>query len=202
MRLLIATRNDGKLKEYAAIYADLPVEITSLAAEGVSLQVEESGVDFKANAILKARAYARATGLMTLADDSGLEVDALGGAPGVHTARYAGENASDEDRYRLLLSNLADIPKAERTARFRCVIAIATAQGQIFCSEGVCEGMIATEPAGTGGFGYDPVFYLPEYGCTMAELPAATKNRISHRARAALAARPILQRVILQMTDT
>jgi len=202
MRLLIATRNDGKLKEYAAIYADLPVEITSLAAEGVSLQVEESGVDFKANAILKARAYARATGLMTLADDSGLEVDALGGAPGVHTARYAGENASDEDRYRLLLSNLVDVPKAERTARFRCVIAIATAQGQVFCSEGVCEGMIATEPAGTGGFGYDPVFYLPEYGCTMAELPAATKNRISHRARAALAARPILQRVILQMTDT
>ncbi len=196
MRLLVATRNEGKLREYAAIYADLPLHLTSLSDLQIDTSVEESGADFRANAILKARAYVKESGLLTLADDSGLEVDALGGAPGVHTARYAGENASDEDRYRLLLHNLAGVPREKRTARFRCVAAIATPGGEVYCTEGTCEGIIALAPAGTEGFGYDPVFYLPEHDCTMAELPADVKNRISHRAQAALAARPILLRLI------
>ena len=196
MRLLVATRNAGKLREYSSIYADL--HLTSLTDEMIETTVEETGSDFQANAILKACTYVKESGILTLADDSGLKVDALGGAPGVHTARYAGEDASDEDRYRLLLHNLAGIPKEKRTARFRCVIAIVTPEGELFCTEGTCEGLIAEEPAGTEGFGYDPIFYLPEYDCTMAQLPLGVKNQISHRAKAALAAIPTLARLVSQ----
>jgi len=196
VKLVIATRNPGKLSEYAAIYADLPLHLTSLTDEGILVFPQETGETFRQNAILKARAYLQESGLLTLADDSGLEVDALGGDPGVRTSRYAGEDASDEDRYRLLLRNLEDVPWEERTARFRCVVAIATPDGRIRCTEGACEGIIALEPSGTRGFGYDPVFYLPEHGCTMAELSADVKNRISHRAIAARAARPILEQLL------
>jgi len=198
VRLLIATRNAGKLREYAFIYADLPLHLTSLTNEIIETTAEETGSDFQTNAILKARTYVKESGMLTLADDSGLEVDALGGAPGVHTARYAGRDASDEDRYRLLLHNLLGIPREKRTARFRCVIAIVTPEGETFCTEGTCEGIIAEEPAGTEGFGYDPIFYLPEYGCTMAQLPLHVKNQISHRAQAAHAAIPILARLVSQ----
>ena len=195
MRLLIATYNPGKLKEYSFIYADLHLRLTSLTNELIETTVEETGSDFQTNAILKARTYVKESGILTLADDSGLEVDALGGAPGVHTARYAGKDASDEDRYRLLLHNLVDIPRGKRSARFRCVIAIVTPEGEVFCTEGTCEGLIASEPAGTEGFGYDPIFYLPEYDCTMAQLSSDIKNQISHRAQAAQAAIPILARL-------
>ena len=198
MRLLVATRNAGKLREYSFIYTDLPLHLTSLTDEMIETTVAETGSDFQANAILKARTYVKESGILTLADDSGLEVDALGGAPGVHTARYAGEDASDEDRYRLLLHNLAGIPREKRTARFRCVVAIATLEGEVFCTEGTCEGFIADEPAGTEGFGYDPIFYLPEYDCTLAQLPSDLKNQISHRAQAAQAAIPILARLVSQ----
>lgn len=198
MKLLVATRNAGKLREYSFIYADLPLHLTSLTDEMIETSVEETGSDFQANAILKARTYVKESGILTLADDSGLEVDALGGAPGVHTARYAGEDASDEDRYRLLLHNLLGIRRQKRTARFRCVIAIITPEGETFCTEGTCEGLIADEPAGTEGFGYDPIFYLPEYDCTMAQLPLDVKNQISHRAQAAQAAIPILARLVSQ----
>jgi len=198
VRLLVATGNAGKLREYSSIYADLPLHLTSLTDEMIETTVEETGTDFQANAILKARTYVKESGMLTLADDSGLEVDALGGAPGVHTARYAGEDASDEDRYRLLLHNLAGIPHEQRTARFRCAIAIVTPEGEAFYTEGTCEGLIAEEPVGTEGFGYDPIFYLPEYGCTMAQLPSDIKNRISHRAQAAQAAIPILTRLVSQ----
>jgi XTP/dITP diphosphohydrolase len=129
---------------------------------------------------------------VTLADDSGLEVDALGGAPGLHSARYAGAGASDIDRVQQLLANLKDVPQEKRTARFRCVIAIAVPGGAVQFTEGLCEGLITFEPRGVNGFGYDPIFLFPEYGQTMAELPADLKNRISHRARAAAAARPLL----------
>jgi len=195
-KLLIATNNPGKLQEYADLLEGLPVALTSPAQEGLSLAVDESGATFAENAILKARAYAEASGLPTLADDSGLEVDALDGAPGVRSARYAGEGTSDEDRYRLLLRNLREVPAERRTARFRCVVAVAWPEGDVHTAEGRCEGVIGFEPRGTHGFGYDPVFYLPDRGQTMAELPPAVKNRISHRARAAQAVLPILRRLL------
>ena len=197
-KLLIATHNAGKLREYRQLLADLPVEITSLEAEGITEQVEERGRSFVENAVQKATAYARLSGLWTWADDSGLEVDALGGEPGVRSARYAGPDASDEDRYRLLLQRMRDVPQGQRSARFRCAVAIATPDGHVEIAEGSCEGEIALAPRGTHGFGYDPVFYLPEYGLTMAELPPEEKNKISHRARAARIARNLLSRMLDQ----
>jgi len=193
VKLLIATHNPGKVREYQELLAGLPLELTYPAQEGLDIEVAETGKSFAENARLKAAAYARASGLLTLADDSGLEVDALGGEPGIRSARYAGSGASDEDRYQLLLAKLRGVPWEERTARFRCVIAVATPEGQVRTAEGDCEGIIAFEPKGEHGFGYDPVFYFPEHGMTMAELPPETKNRISHRARAAQGAREILE---------
>lgn len=192
-RLLIATNNPGKIGEYRDLLAGLPVHLTSPADEGLNLEVAETGATFEANAVLKVWAFAKASGLLTLADDSGLEVDALGGEPGVHSARYAGPGASDQARYQLLLHNMEGIPWKRRVARFRCVIAIATPEGEVRTAEGTCEGIIALEPRGEHGFGYDPVFYMPEYGCTMAELPPEIKNHVSHRARAAARIRPLLE---------
>lgn len=194
MKLLIATRNRGKKREYARLLQGLEVELIALDDLGVTKTIKEDGASYTENALLKARGYAAATGLLTLADDSGLEVDALDGAPGVLTARYAGEGATDEQRYSLLLEQLKDVPHEHRTARFRCVIALAWPDGRVEITEGVCEGRITREPRGEHGFGYDPVFYVPEYGCTMAELPPEIKNRISHRARAAAVASEILSR--------
>jgi XTP/dITP diphosphohydrolase len=194
VRLLLATHNKGKKAEYAELLQGLDVELVTLADLGITATISEDGKTFAENARLKASGYARATGLLTLADDSGLEVSALQGAPGVYTARYGGEGLGDEGRYRLLLHELQGVPDERRTARFRCVIALAWPSGRIELTEGTCEGRIAHEPRGEHGFGYDPVFYLEEYGCTMAELPAEVKNRISHRARAAVAAREVLQR--------
>jgi XTP/dITP diphosphohydrolase len=197
-KLLVATNNPGKLREYACLLDGLPVALTTPAEQALALEVDETGRTFAENAILKARAFAEASGLLTLADDSGLEVDALKGAPGVRSARYAGEGASDEDRYRLLLRNLVDVPEGGRTARFRCIVAVATPQGVVHTAEGTCQGVIGFEPRGRHGFGYDPVFYMPERGQTMAELPPQVKNQISHRARAAQAARPILRRLLAE----
>lgn len=196
-RLLIATSNPGKTKEYREIFKELPLTVTSPQEEGISLFVEEYGRSYAENAILKARAYARASGLLTLADDSGLEVEALGGAPGIFSSRYGGK-ASDEDRYRLLLERMKDIPREKRQARFICFAALATPRGGVEIAEGSCQGVIALAPRGKHGFGYDPVFYLPEQGCTMAELEPEVKNKISHRARAALKIKEALQKRILQ----
>ena len=168
--------------------------MVDLYQEGIQGSVAETGRTFTENAIQKATAYARLSGLWTWADDSGLEVDALGGEPGIHSARYAGPDASDEDRYRLLLRRLAHVPPGQRSARFRCVVALATPEGRVETAEGRCEGEIALAPRGAHGFGYDPIFYLPERGKTMAELPLEEKNRISHRGQAARAARRILER--------
>ena len=190
--LLIATHNQGKLREYRALLADLPLKVVNLDEAGVDFDVDETGTTFAENALLKARAYAAATGLLTWADDSGLEVDALDGAPGVYSARYAGPDATDEDRYRKLLHTLAAQPDAPRTARFRCVVALVTPDGAAYTTDGICPGVIIDEPRGSHGFGYDPVFLLPDLGQTMAELPPATKNRISHRGRAAAAAKTML----------
>ncbi len=200
-KLLVATHNQGKVREYRALLADLPLEVTYLDAEGITVDVEETGATFAENAILKARFYADLSGLWTWADDSGLVVDALGGAPGVYSARYAGPGASDADRYRKLLAALAAVPWAERTARFCCTVALArpaAAGGLVETADGACEGVIAFGPVGDNGFGYDPVFYMPQHGATMAQLDAEVKNRVSHRARAAEAAVPLLQQWVAE----
>lgn len=196
VKLLIATHNQGKVREYRTLLADLPIEVTYLDAEGITLEVDETGATFEENALLKARAYAAYSGLLTWADDSGLEVDALGGAPGVFSARYGAPAArNDVERYRLLLEQLAATAEADRSARFRCVAALAWPDGRTAITHGVCEGRIATAPRGDYGFGYDPVFLVADfdYILTMAELPAQVKNQISHRARASHAARAILR---------
>lgn len=197
--LLVATNNPGKLKEYEDLLTGgaLLLEITSPAREGLKFEVQESGETFEENARIKALAYARASGLLTLADDSGLEVDALDGAPGVHSARYAGPGATDVDRYRKLLEALQQVPAGKRTARFRCVIALARPDGHLLTADGVCNGEIGFEPRGAHGFGYDPIFVVAGYGGqTMAELAPEIKNRISHRARAMDAARPLLLQLL------
>jgi XTP/dITP diphosphohydrolase len=194
--LLLATNNAGKVCEYREILGDLPLTLVTPAELGLGLNVEETGQTYEQNALLKARAYAKVSGLPALADDSGLEVDALDGAPGVRSARYDGRSGSDTDRYRILLQHLDGVAPEKRGARFRCVIAIATPDGRTFTCEGVCPGLIGTEPSGTGGFGYDPVFVLPELGRTMAELSSPEKNRLSHRGRAGRKARPILLQLL------
>ena len=181
----MATNNQGKVNEYRSLLKGIPVQIVSLADQGISTVVDEVGETLEENAILKATALASESGLVALADDSGLEVDALNGEPGRLSARYAGEGASDLDRVNYLLSRLKDVPWEKRSARFRCVIALAMPSGEVKTCTGECRGFIALEPKGENGFGYDPVFYLPEFGKTMAELPSEIKNQVSHRARAA-----------------
>ncbi len=194
--LLVATRNPGKMREFRLLLAPLAIGLCFPPDLGLQVEVPEDGATYADNACQKARAYAQLSGLLTLADDSGLEVDALDGAPGVRSARY--REGSDVDRTAALLAHLRDVPWERRTARFRCVIAIVTPCGELYTAEGVCEGRIAFEPMGQGGFGYDPIFYLPEHGCTMAQLPEAEKNRISHRARAVATAIPLLRRLLFQ----
>jgi len=195
MQLLLATHNRGKRREWRALLDGLDVELLLPDDLGLHDDVEETGETYTANALLKAWALAAASGLPTLADDSGLEVDALEGAPGVRSARY--HLGTDEVRYRALLKALEGVPLEQRGARFRCIAALVLpgdAGAREFITEGVCEGLIGFTPSGEGGFGYDPVFYIPERSCTMAELSAEEKNRISHRARAAQAMHPILER--------
>ena len=183
-RLLIATHNTGKLSELTWLLGDVPFALVSLADVGIRHQVDETGETFEQNAALKAETYARLSGLPTLADDSGLEVDALDGEPGVRSARYAGDNATDADRIAFLLRKLDNIHEGDRTARFRCVIAVAWPGGTLELHAGACQGRIIEAPRGSNGFGYDPVFFIPAMGRTMAELTAAQKNRVSHRSAA------------------
>jgi XTP/dITP diphosphohydrolase len=193
-KLLLATNNRGKLREYRMLLQGLPYDLVDLNESGVG-QVSEDGNSLEENAELKARVCAERSQLLTLADDSGLEVDALGGEPGPLSARYAGEDASDDERIAYLLSRLGDVPWSQRSARFRCVIAVATPAGEVELCSGECPGYITFEPRGEQGFGYDPIFYLPEPARTMAELPLATKNRISHRGQAARKAYQVLARL-------
>jgi len=202
LRLLLATTNPGKIRELRALLAGCGWEILTPQDMGLTLQVEEIGQTYADNARRKAEAYARASGLVALADDSGLEVDALGGAPGLHSARYAGQDTTHADKMGMLLAELRDVPDEQRTARFRAVIVIATPDGRTFQTEGVCEGRIARAPRGAGGFGYDPIFLVEGGSRTMAELPAEEKNRISHRARAAAAACAVLRKLADERADT
>ncbi len=188
-KLLLATNNKGKVREYKSLLRGIPYKIVTPAEQGIITEVEETGGSFAENARLKAVSLAAESGLLTLADDSGLEVDVLGGEPGVLSARYAGEDASDSDRINYLLDKLKDIPEGNRTGRFRCVIAIAEPGGIVEFFSDECRGVITTTPRGNQGFGYDPVFFVPELGKTFAELPPEEKNKISHRARAAAKAR-------------
>ena len=195
-KLLLATRNRAKVREYSRLLRGIPYTIISLQDVGIDEEVEETGDTFEENAVLKAKTYAKLSGLVTMADDSGLEVDALGGAPGVLSARYAGDGATDEERIAFLLANMADIAWQNREARFRCVIAISSPDGDVELCQGTCPGVITFEPRGENGFGYDPVFYLPDRDCTMAELSLEEKNEISHRGRAAGEARRLLMRAV------
>lgn len=198
LRLLVATENPGKKREYEQLLATLPLQLCTPRDLGLTLVIHEDGKSYVQNARIKALGHMQASGLPVLADDSGLEVDALDGAPGVHSARYAGGNANDTDRYRVLLQKLTGVPWKERTARFRCVLILAVPSREMYTTEGTCEGIIAFEAEGSQGFGYDPIFYLPDHGQTMAQLPPAVKNRISHRARAVQQMFPILLNVVTE----
>jgi XTP/dITP diphosphohydrolase len=193
-KLLIATRNSAKLREYRQLFQELPLLLTSLAEENFDLEVAETGNSMEENARFKAIAYTKQSQMVALADDSGLEVEALGGEPGVFSARYAGEGASDMERIAFLLSRLKDIPWGRRSACFKCVIAIARPDNnEVKLYRGECPGIITFSPRGDNGFGYDPIFYLPQLGKTMAELSFEEKNQISHRGQAAQQAIPFLK---------
>ncbi len=194
-KIVMATRNRGKAIELKKLLADFSVEILTLADLSGMPEVEETGATFRENALLKAKAAAEFAHLPSLADDSGLEVDALAGQPGVYSARFAGEPASDEKNNHKLLERLRGIPKEQRTARFVCTIALVTPDGQVEMTEGRCEGIILEELRGTGGFGYDPLFYVSELGKTMAELTGEEKNEVSHRGKALRAMLPFLRRI-------
>jgi XTP/dITP diphosphohydrolase len=193
-RLLLATNNAGKAAELRRMLDDCGWELVTPAELGLKLEVDESGQSYEANATKKALQYAQASGLVALADDSGLEVDALGGRPGVLSARYAGPDRTDAERVQALLDELRDVPDEQRTARFRALIAIAAPTGRVETVEGTVAGRIARAPRGANGFGYDPLFLLPDRGLTAAELPAHEKDAISHRGVAARKARTVLER--------
>ena len=182
-KIVAGTRNAGKVREIRQALADLLFEVGGIPDEGLA-DVEETGVTFSENAILKARYYAQHTGEYCLADDSGLEVDALDGAPGVYSARYSGEGATDAANNQKLLLALQDVPPEKRTARFRSVLALAGPDGSLLLADGTCEGVILAEPKGDGGFGYDPLFWMPDQQKTLAEITLQQKNAISHRGNA------------------
>jgi len=192
-RLLLATTSTHKIGELREILASLPLQLVTPMDLGLDLDPEETGQSFAENATIKARAFAAASGLPSLADDSGLEVDALDGEPGVRSKRYAGPDATDADRITFLLGKLAGTPEETRTARFRCVMVLATPDAVVGEVQGTCEGRIALAPRGANGFGYDPVFLLPDRGQTMAELSSEEKHAISHRGRAGRAARALIE---------
>ena len=183
-RIIVATGNEGKMREVRLILADLGIEIISMKEAGASCEIEETGSSFAENAEIKAKAVWEQTGHIVLADDSGLVVDYLGGEPGIYSARYMGEDTSYEIKNQAIIDRVAEAKEEERTARFVSAIAAVLPDGTILYTEGTVEGEIAYQPAGTEGFGYDPIFYLPEYGMTSAQIPIEKKNEISHRGKA------------------
>jgi XTP/dITP diphosphohydrolase len=195
-KLLIASHNLGKVSEMTELLAELDVKVLYLKELGIFSTVDESGRTYKENAVLKARYYAEIAGMLTLADDSGLEVDALGGRPGVNTARYGGADLTPVQRYQHLLEELRFVPWEKRIARFRCVVALAEPEGLLKTAAGYCTGFISLTPSGSSGFGYDPVFFLPNLGLTMAQLEPKDKQKISHRSRAIKKILPTLYKEI------
>lgn len=195
LEVVLATRNDGKLREFIELMRELPAQVYSLNAFPQIPALPEDGRTYTENAISKAATVARLTKKVSVADDSGIEVDALDGGPGPQSRRFLGEGATDAARNTRMLKVLGKVPAAERAARYRAVVAVATPDGQVRTFEGTCEGQVLTAPRGSHGFGYDPIFLVPAFGKSMAQLPADVKNRISHRAKAFTAARPYLRRL-------
>ena len=194
MKVVLASQNRHKLAEIQAILSRFDMELVLQSELGVSIDVDESGSSFEENSELKARAVMETTGLPAIADDSGLCVDVLGGAPGIYSARYgAPDCVTDRDRLNYLLQNMRGVRSDERTARFVCVITLLYPDGRKLVARGSCEGLIAFEPRGEDGFGYDPVFYVPSMGCTFAQMGADCKNRISHRANALMRLEAMLE---------
>jgi XTP/dITP diphosphohydrolase len=191
--LLLASQNPGKLTEMRLLAEGLPYRVLGPREVGIAESPEETGRSFLENAVLKARHYARVSGLLTVADDSGLSVAALGGGPGLHSSRFGGEGASDADRNRLLLQKLAGVPPAQRGARFTSAVAVARDGEVLFQTEESVEGLIAEAPAGENGFGYDPIFFYPPFGRTFGEVPREEKDRVSHRGKAFAKLRAFLQ---------
>lgn len=184
IEILFATSNAGKAKEVQAMFSDLDVDIKTLREEGISIEIEENGQTFAENALIKAKAIAKMTDKIVLADDSGLVVDYLNGEPGIYSARYMGEDTSYDIKNARILERMEGVPDDQRTARFVCAMAAIMPGGEVICTEGIMEGLIGYEMKGTNGFGYDPIFYLPEYGMTSSEISPEKKNEISHRGKA------------------
>jgi len=198
-RLLLATNNAGKVAEYRALLEGCGWEVVTPADLRLDLAGDETGETYEENARMKAQRGAQASGLVTLADDSGLEIEAMGGEPGVHSARFLGGNATYGKRFAEIERRLAGVPREQRRARFRCVIAVADPRTDtVRCAEGEVFGLVAEAPRGEGGFGYDPIFWLPQHSATMAELPEHQKNIVSHRARAVAGARQILKELLYE----
>ncbi len=201
MKLVLATKNEGKVREMTKLLAEQDIEVLSLADFPEIEEIVEDGETFRENAVIKATEVCMQTGLTTLADDSGLVVDYLDGLPGVYSARFAGEEKDDSANNKKLLELLNGVPLEQRTARFKCVVAVADIDCFVYIAEGTCAGIIAEEQRGDGGFGYDPLFYLPEYDKTFAELDLETKSKISHRARAFAGVLDILSDLKKMMED-
>ena len=193
-KIILASNNKGKIKEVKEICKDMQVEIVSMKEAGIDIDIEENGTTFEENALIKAEAVMKLTGELTIADDSGLEVDYLNKEPGVYSARYMGHDTSYDIKNNLLLDRLKGVPDEKRTARFVCAVAAAFPDGTTEVVRGTIEGRIGYEIAGEHGFGYDPIFYLPEYGCTTAELDPEKKNELSHRGKALRAMREIMEK--------
>lgn len=191
--MIFATGNQGKLKEIKAILGDIGEEIISMKEAGIDVEIVEDGSTFEENAVIKAKAVMEMTGQLVLADDSGLEIDALNKEPGIYSARYMGENTSYEIKNRNLIERLEGVEGSDRSARFVCVIAAAFPDGEIITTRGTIEGVIAKEPAGENGFGFDPIVYVPEYGMTTGQMDPDVKNAISHRGKALTAMKKILE---------
>ena len=183
-KIILASNNKGKIKEVKEICKDMPVEIVSMKEAGIDIDIEENGTTFEENALIKAEAVMKLTGELTIADDSGLEIDYLNKEPGIYSARYMGEDTSYHIKNANLISRLEGVPDEKRTARFVCAIAAVLPNGEVLHSEGTIEGIIGYEEQGENGFGYDPIFYLPQYGCTTAQLEPDVKNELSHRGKA------------------
>jgi len=191
-KIVFATTNEGKVKEIKEILGDFPIEVVSMKEMGITADIEENGATFEENSLIKARALVKLTGLPALADDSGLEVDYLNGEPGIYSARYLGRDTDYDYKNNYIIDKLSEAEGEERSARFVCVISLVLPDGREFVERGVVEGLIGYEQKGENGFGYDPIFYLPEYGKTSAELPPEEKNRISHRGKALTAMKKLI----------
>ncbi len=191
-KIIFATTNTGKIKEIKEILSDCDVEVISMKEMNITTDVEENGTTFEENSLIKARAISKLTGLPVLADDSGLEVDYLNGEPGIYSARYLGRDTDYDYKNNYIIDKLKDAKDSERSARFVCVISLVLPDGREFVKKGIMEGRIGYEIKGENGFGYDPIFYLPEYGKTSAEISGEEKNKISHRGKALMAMKKVI----------